>query len=67
MKTRATTLKHGKKTKRVRQQRGRRSKIRVGMFLMPSYSKRKKKDGVRLEGRDQKKEETSVEEKAVRM
>lgn len=37
------------------------------MFLMPSYSKRKKKDGVRLEGRDQKKEETSVEEKAVRM
>ena len=51
METRTTTLKHGKKTKRVRQQRGRRSKIRAGMFLMPSYCKRKKRDGVRLEGR----------------
>ena len=60
-------MKHGKKTKRVRQQRGRRSKIRPGMFPMPSYSKTRRGMERGWRGGDQKKEETSVEEKAVRM
>lgn len=38
-----------------------------GKFLMLRYSKRKRSDEVRLEGCDQKKEETSVEEKALGM